>query len=391
MSLRSHWRFEPNLTFLNHGSFGACPGPVLDRQQELRARIEANPMRFFMYELGALQDVARARVAAFVGADPDDLAFVTNATAGVNAVLRALDLGPGDELLTTTHTYNACKNTLDYVGRRSGARVVTASLPFPIADADAIVEPILAAVGPRTRLALLDHVTSPTGLVFPIARLVAALAERGVDTLVDGAHGPGLVPVDLREIGAAYYVGHGHKWLCGPKGAAFLYVRGDRQANVRPTVISHGATQVIPGRSRFRLEFDWAGTVDTTPFLCLPEAIDFVGGLVPGGWDEVRSRNRALALAARRRLCHVLGVAPPAPEELVAALVAIPLPDREAPPVGMLDLADPLQLELSTRFGIEVLVAPLPAAPRRVLRFTAHLYNDDADYERLAKALVALR
>jgi isopenicillin-N epimerase len=387
---RLHWRLDPTITFLNHGSFGACPVPVLARQQELRERMEANPVRFLACELEPMLDAARAEVAAFVGADPDDLAFVANATTGVNAVLRSLPLAAGDELLTTSHAYNACKNTLAFVAERAGAHVVVAPVPFPVASADDIVECVLAHVGPRTRLALLDHVASPSGLVFPVARLVAALAARGVETLVDGAHGPGMVPLDLRALGAAYYVGHGHKWLCAPKGAAFLHVRRDRQATVRPTVISHGATAVRAGRSRFRLEFDWPGSIDPTPTLCLPDAIRFLAGLVPGGWDAIRARNRSLALEARRRLCAALGVAPPCPDDLVGSLVAVPLPDGDVP-IPFSGGFDPLQTALYDRFRIEALVTAMPTPPRRWLRVTAHLYNDFADYERLVDALGALR
>ena len=386
-TLRTHWPLDPAVTFLNHGSFGACPTPVLARQQELRARMEANPVHFMVRELEPMLDAARVEIAPFLGADPDDLAFVSNATSGVNAVLRSLGFEPGDELLTTTHAYNACRNTLTFVADRTGAHVVTADVPFPLASADEIVEAIVSHVGPRTRLALVDHVTSPTGLVFPVARIVQALASRGVDTLIDGAHGPGMVAVDLDALGAAYYVGHGHKWLCAPKGAAFLHVRRDRQAAIRPTVISHGANAVRKGRSRFRLEFDWPGSVDATPALCLPEAIRFVGGLVPGGWDGVRARNRALALAARTRLCAALGVAPPCPDDLVGALVALPLPDDGTPPPIMTSGIDPLQAALYDRYGIEMLVASLPTPPHRWLRVTAHLYNDADDYERLARAL----
>ena len=384
--LRAHWPLDPDVTFLNHGSFGACPTPVLARQQELRTRMEANPVRFMVRELEPLLDAARAEIAPFFGADPDDLAFVGNATSGVNAVLRSLALEPGDELLTTTHAYNACRNALAFVADRAGARVVVADLPLP-ATADGVVDAIVSRVGPRTRLALVDHVTSPTALVLPVARIVAALALRGVDTLVDGAHGPGTVPVDVGALGAAYYVGHGHKWLCAPKGAAFLHVRRDRQAEVRPIVISHGATAVRAGRSRFRLEFDWPGSVDPTPALCLPDAIRFVGGLVPGGWDAVRARNRAVALAARERLRAVLGVAPPCTDDLVGTMIALPLPEAGGPPPIVTNGIDPLQAALYDRRRIEALVASLPVPPHRWLRVTAHLYNDAADYERLADAL----
>jgi len=247
------WPLERGVAFLNHGSYGACPSEVLRHQAALRAEMEAEPVRFLGRELEGRLDDARAALGAFVGADSDDLAFITNATSGVNAVLRSLTFSAGDEVLTTDHTYAACRNTLDYVANRSGVRVNVAVIPFPVASPDAVVDAVLAKVTPRTRLALLDHITSPTGIILPIERMVTELLRRGVETLVDGAHAPGMVPVDLRALGAAYYSANCHKWICAPKGSAFLWVRRDRQADVHPLTISHGATGVRPGRSRFRL------------------------------------------------------------------------------------------------------------------------------------------
>ncbi|MCA9661874.1 MAG: aminotransferase class V-fold PLP-dependent enzyme, partial [Myxococcales bacterium] len=212
-TLRARWTLDPAITFLNHGSFGACPRVVLDAQQALREELEREPVRFFVRELPGRLDAARERLAAFVGADPADLVFVRNATEAVNAIVRSLDLQPGDHILTTDHAYNACRNVLEYVAERRAARVNVATIPFPIASPAQATAAILAAVTPQTRLALIDHVTSPTGLVLPIAEIVAALAERGVDTLVDGAHGPGMIDLDLEAIGAAYYTGNLHKWV----------------------------------------------------------------------------------------------------------------------------------------------------------------------------------
>ena len=191
-----HWSLAPDVVFLNHGSFGACPSAVLEEQQRWRARLERNPMAFMVREIDALLAEARRALGTFVGADPDDLAFVANATTGVNSVVRSLDFQPGDEILTTDHAYAACRNALDYVAGRSGSRVLVAQVPFPIGGPEEVVQAILAAVTVRTRLALIDHVTSPTGLVFPIERIVRELAARGVDTLVDGAHAPGMLPLD---------------------------------------------------------------------------------------------------------------------------------------------------------------------------------------------------
>lgn len=389
MSARVGWSLDPAVTFLNHGSFGACPQAVLDEQARLRARLEAQPVRFMARDLGGLLDAARAEVAAFVGADPADLVFVSNATEGVNAVLRSLTLAPGDELLTTSHGYNAVKNALAFVAERSGARVVVAEFPFPLDSADAVVEAVLSRVGDRTRLAVLDHVTSPTGLVLPIERLVAALRERGVETLVDGAHAPGMLPLDLNALGAACFTGNGHKWLCGPKGAALLHVRRDRQEGVRPLVISHGATAPDPSRSRFLQEFDWTGTRDVTAALCLPTAIRTLGGALPGGWPALFARNRALALEGRALLCEALGIGSPAPDAMIGSLGAVPIGAARRPASSPLE-RDTLQAALDERHRIEVPVFPSPVGPGRILRISAQLYNERSDYERLAEVLPGL-
>jgi isopenicillin-N epimerase len=198
-----HWLLDPDVDFLNHGSFGATPRPVLASQTAWRDEMEREPVRFMVERFDAELAAAREALGAFVGADADDLAFVTNATGGCNAVLRSLYLAPGDELLTTDHAYNAVKNAIAYVADRAGARLVVAEVPFPLASADEALQRILAAVTPRTRLAVLDHVTSATAMVLPITRIVAALADRGVDTLVDGAHAPGMLDLDVPGIGAA--------------------------------------------------------------------------------------------------------------------------------------------------------------------------------------------
>ena len=346
---------------------------MLDEQARLRGRMEADPVRFLARELEPLLDGALAALAQFIGAEPDSLAFVANATAGVNAVLRSLELQPGDEILTTDHLYPACRNALDYVASRSGARVAVARLPFPLKNEREIIEHILAAAGPRARLAVLDHVTSPSALILPIAGLVAALAARGIDTLVDGAHAPGMLPLDLRALGAAYYVGNCHKWLCAPKAAGFLNVRRDRQAGLMPLVISHGASSTRTDKSRYRLLFDWGGTTDPTAALCVPAALKLMGSLLPGGWPEVMRANRALALQARELLCRSLELAPPAPAEMLGSMASLLLPERPA------DLD-----RLWREEGIEV--ATFEQWPR-LLRVSAQLYNQIEDFEKLARAL----
>jgi isopenicillin-N epimerase len=247
------------------------------------------------------------------------------------------------------------------------------------------VAAVLARATLRTRLALVDHVTSPTGMVLPIERLVAELNDRAIDVLVDGAHAPGMVALDVPALGAAYYSGNCHKWLCAPKGSAFLWVRRDRQAAVHPLTISHGANAPMRERSRFRLEFDWTGTSDPTAWLTVPKAIAYVGGLLPGGWPAVMARNRHLALEARRLLCAAVGTPPPCPEEMIGSLASVRVADGPSD-VGWRRL-DPLQRRLFDEWRIEVPVMTWPAAPRRLLRVSAQLYNSRAQYERLAEAL----
>lgn len=385
--MKEHWLLDPEITFLNHGSFGATPLAVLAIQDEFRSRMEREPVRFLVRELEPLLDEVRGQLGQFVGADPEGLAFVTNATAGVNAVLRSLDLSSGDELLVSTQEYNACRNTIDYVAARSGARVNVVDIPFPIDRAETVVERILERVTSRTRLLLIDHITSQTALIFPIERIVAEMNARGIDTLVDGAHGPGMIPLDLRAIGAAYYAANLHKWVCGPKGAAFLYVRQDRRAGVRPTSISHGANSSRTDRSRFHLEFDWTGTFDPTAWLAVGEALRFLPSLVSGGWPEVMRRNRALALRARDILCHAIGIEKPAPDEMLGSMAAVPLLDGTASKASSLYGGDPLQDVLFEQHRIEVPVVPWPHPPKRVLRVSAQLYNRVEEYEKLAGAL----
>jgi isopenicillin-N epimerase len=388
-----HWMLDPGIDFLNHGSFGATPRPVLDAQQAWRDRLEAEPVRFMVESYQPALDHALERLGSFIGADPEDLAFVANATGGCNAVLRSLRFDPGDELLTTDHAYNAVKNAMQYVADRDGARVVEAEIPFPIAAQEEALDAVLAAVTPRTRLAVIDHVTSATAMVLPVATLVRALRERGVDTLVDGAHAPGMIGLNIEAVGAAYYAGNLHKWVCAPKGSGFLWVSRDRQEAIRPLTISHGANLPLGERSRFRLEFDWQGTDDPSGWLTVPDAIDFGAALLPGGWDELRERNRSLALDGRTLLCQITEQPPAAPDEMIGSMASVPL-DWEAEPASVqgVNLYGDRVHGALLRAGFQVMVTPWPQRPerrrwRRLLRISVAAYNDLDQLSRLADAL----
>ncbi len=384
------WRLDPAVTFLNHGSYGACPEPVLDAQRAIRDRMEAEPVRFLSGDLPDLLDAARRDVGAFLGADPDGIAFVTNATTGINTVLQSLRFEPGDELLANDHEYNATINAMRSVAARDGASVVLARIPFPIPGPEAAYDAILARVTSRTRLVIVSQVTSPTALIMPVETLVAELDRRGIDTIVDGAHAPGMIPVELDRLGAAYWTGNGHKWLCGPKGTAVLWVRTDRRERIHPVVVSHGANAPLAGRTRFWHEFDWMGTPDPTGFLALPEAIAWMAA-AGGGWPGVMAANHALALAGRDRLATALGIDPPAPDAMIGSMAALPLRAVADEAAGA---ALGRALEIEDRIQVPIGPWPVRAAqtagepPATLIRLSAQRYNEPADYDRLAEALV---
>jgi isopenicillin-N epimerase len=351
--------------------------------------MEAEPVQFLWRRYEERLEPSRVALAKFVGARSRDLVFVTNATTGVNAVVRSLKLRRGDELLTTDLDYNACRNALVETVRRSGARLVVASVPFPLRSSDEIIEAVLRAVTPRTRLAMIDHVTSNSALVFPVRQIIRELDARGVDTLVDGAHAPGMLPLNLRELNPAYYTANLHKWVCAPKGAAFLWAREDKQPGLQPPVISHGNNRPRPGYTPFQDRFDWVGTFDPTPWFCVGEAIRWMGNLLPGGWRELRRRNHELAVKARRLLCRRLDVAPPCPETMLGFMATIPLPERfQGLPAR--DKIDAEQLQLYDQFGIEVPLSRNGSPERRYLRVSAQIYNSPEEYEYLAEALQAI-
>ncbi|MDG2147911.1 MAG: aminotransferase class V-fold PLP-dependent enzyme [Planctomycetota bacterium] len=381
------WGLDPSVVFLNHGSFGACPVEVLAAQSDFRAQLERNPMDFLLRAYEPLLDTARERLAEFVGADSESIAFVSNPTTGVNTLLRSMTFKPGDEILITDHGYNACSNAARSVASDTGAVVTVAHLPWPIASSDEVVESVLEAVTPRTKLVLLDHVTSPTALVLPVERLAREIESRGIDLLVDGAHAPGMLPLDLRALDVPYYVGHCHKWMSAPKGAAFLSVRQDRRSQVRPLVVSHGANSPRTDRTLYQLEFDWTGTADPTAWLSVPASIDVMGGLIEGGWPALMASNRSKALAARSTLCAALQCEESAPEEMIGSMASVVLPaEPGSGEVAPLEISA-LQEGLWSEHRIEVPVHSFPESPQRLIRVSAQLYNRSEQYEQLASAV----
>jgi isopenicillin-N epimerase len=377
--LRSEWLLRDDITFLNHGSFGALPKRVFEEQADWRRRIEAEPIEMIARRRIELLQVAKQKIADFVHADPNDFGFVTNATDGINAVLRSMRLRAGDELLTTSHVYNAVRKAMQYVSGGCGATYREVDVPLPVTSSDQIAERVLSGLSNRTRLLVIDHVTSPTALVFPIRRIIAECNARKIDVLVDGAHVPGMLPLDIPSLGASYYTGNLHKWAASPKGTGILWVRKDRQADVHPLIVSHHYGE------GFVAEFGWQGTRDLAAWLAAPAGLSFMAEL---GFDRIMSHNHAMAAWVQRMLCKRWNAQPISPVDgsLLGSMASIRLPGR------LRELTESQGLELNQRlyseFKIEV---PIMVWKGHVLtRPCCQVYNTPGEYERLADVVSEL-
>ena len=382
-----HWSLEPTRLFLNHGSFGACPDFVIAEQRKWQNLMEQEPVRFFEELMPDLLQLSRQALGKFLHCSPEDLAFVSNATSGVNTVLRSLQFEKGDEILVPNHAYQACRNSIDFVAKRWGAKVVEVAIPFPIEGPQTVMDLMKSGYTSKTKLVMIDTVTSPTGLQMPFEELTAYFEAKGVEVLLDAAHGIGMIPLDLATLGASYVTSNCHKWLCAPKGTAFLYVREDKQKKIQPLTISHGHTFPLGETTRFRHEFDWTGTQDISGWCSLPAVITGMAELVAGGWEGIMQHNHELALQGRNILCDRLGIEQPCPNEMIACISTIKLPG-EIQPIEKMHEPDPLHHILSEKYNIQVPVWTWPSPAGRYLRISAQLYNSIEQYEQLADALV---
>jgi isopenicillin-N epimerase len=391
---RSKWILDPDIAYLNHGSFGATPRVILDRQQEYRRMMEEEPVQFMVCKLPDLLWRTQCALGDFVQAAPEDIVLVQNATEGVNAVLQSLNLESGDEILFVDQVYGACKNTADFVAQRTGAICKSVALPIPMVESDEIVQKVCAAWNERTKLLLLDHICSPSGWVLPIEEIVQFFEERGTPVLVDGAHALGQIPLSLKNLGASFYVANAHKWLCSPKGSAFLYVREDWQSSIRPTCISHGATWKqgdYPNRySHFQMEFAWTGTSDPTAHLCVPDCIQFMHTLHENGWEGIWVENTQRARKYRQHLVQELNATILASDSFVGHMGSVLLPKERVKlpkgiqiPIG--ERLHPLWKYLYEEHQIEVVVFDF--LDQIAIRFSVQAYVSDRDIERLCHAL----
>ena len=380
---RRFWSLLPAARFLNHGSFGACPTLILERRQALERELESAPVPYITGRLPARLDDARKRVSAFLQGDPERLVFVRNATEGVNAVLSSFPLDTGDEILTTSFGYPACLKAAERWCKSRGASLVSAPLRFPIEHPGQVLDALKRAYSSRSKLLLIDHVTSGTGLVLPLEEILPWARSRNLPVLVDGAHAPGMLDLNLDELGvmgATFYTGNFHKWCCSPKGAAFLWVHPNWHLPVHPTVVSHGYG-AEGDRPNLWSEFDWTGTDEHSAWLCAPEAIDFLGSLVPDGWQGIRKRNLDLLTEGAAVVDSVLKTGVKPHPRMQGMLWTFPLQGYPAD----------LGRTLWETEQLDTFVNPCYLGGPPVLRLSAFLYNEIGDYEKLAGALKVLR
>lgn len=384
--LASHWKLNRQTTFLNHGSFGACPTPILDKQLSLRLQMEEDPVKFMVNNLEDLMWESKNSLAKFTGCKAENIVFTSNATSSVNFVMQSLVFQAGDEILTHNHIYGACLNTLKAKAAASKARLVICDIPFPLNNEEEIIRAFLNSVTPKTKFALIDYITSATGIIFPVNKLTRALQEKGVQVMIDGAHAPGMVQLNIQETGAEYFGGNCHKWICTPKGSAFLYVREDMQKNIHPLIISQTYDKPV-GSKRWSGQFMWTGTSDYTPWLCIPEAIDFMGSLM-GSWEKLREYNRNLVLLGRNLVLQKLNAFAPSPDSMIGSLSTIQLPIPYKQPEYSFNYTHPVGTLLYSKYGIQIPIHMWPEKDTKVwIRISAQAYNSPEQMQYLAGAI----
>jgi len=378
-NLKQHFLLDPDVHFLNHGSFGATPKPVFDAYQRWQLELERQPVEFLGRRHNDLMQASRAAFADYIHAAADDLVYVTNVTFSINIVARSLELGPGDEVLATDHEYGACDRTWRFLSGERGFTYINQPIPVPMTTKEDFSAALWKGVTPRTKVIYLSHITSPTAIIFPVEEVCARARAEGIMTVVDGAHAPGQIALDMQSIGADFYGGNLHKWLCAPKGVGFLYARPEVQSLLKPLIVSWGYESEIPGTSRFVDYFEWMGTRDIAAFLSVPNAIQFQR---EHNWDSVRADCHEMARYAQRAICDLTGLAPLYSElsDWFAQLVTAPLPE----PV---DLAT-LKARLYDEYRVEV---PLIFwNGRKLVRVSVQGYNTKEDVDALVHGLKKL-
>ncbi|MBN1633748.1 MAG: aminotransferase class V-fold PLP-dependent enzyme [Ignavibacteria bacterium] len=381
------WMLDKNIIFLNHGSFGACPIPILDEQIRFRKKLETEPLRYFLREYENDYLKSQSALAEFTGCDAEDLVFVQNATIGVNTVLKSLDLKPDDEILFTNQIYPACRNTIIFLNETIGVGFKEVIIKLPVTGKEEIINQILEGVNEKTKIVLLDHISSLPGMIFPVKEITEELHNRGVEILIDGAHAPGMFPLNISEVNPDYYTGNCHKWLCTPKGSALLYVKKKNQNKIHPLVTSRISLEKGRYKNDFQLEFSWQGTLDTSAVLTIPFAIEFLNSLNENGIQGLMKRNSELVYNVAEMICEEFEIPMPYPEEMTGSIYGIPFFKDDMIKSDTINQRSQLQETLFFKYNIEVMVSYWEKAPDRLLRISAQAYNTFEQYEYLISSL----
>lgn len=382
-----HWNHDKNIVFLNHGSFGSCPAEIMKKQTHIKLHTERDPIHALVSEFEPLYLENKNALASFVRCNPNDLVLMRNTTAGMNTIMNSFVFNEGDEFVTHSHAYGACVNVLKYYAEKYKCKLTIAEIPFPLSNEEEITSAILKEITPRTKLVLLDHVTSATGIIFPVEKLTKELEAKGIEVIIDGAHAPGMIDLSIEALGASYYIGNGHKWICSPRGSALMYVRKDKQSKIRPLQISHFHDLYKGTDAHWSAQFIWPGTDDYSSYLLIKDSIQYMGAIL-GTWDDLREHNRTLCLEARKLICDKLNIEIPTPDSMIGHLASIPVQNNPETPSKFFNMTTPLKQRLMDEYKIQVPVFYFDKNnPKLLLRISVQAYNSMEQYEYLGESV----
>ncbi len=370
---RGRFLLDENIVFLNHGSFGACTKSVFKEYQKFQKQFESHPVHFVEQEISGLLAESRAALSKFLSVDPKDIVLIPNPTTALNEIVRSLDIKPGDEILTTNHEYGAMSKTWEFITEKTGAGLKSAKFPLPILSQEYIVEKLISEITPMTRIIFISHITSPTAMIFPVKKVCEIAKERGIISIIDGAHAPGQIPLDIFDINPDFYIGTCHKWLCAPKGTSFMYIRETLQKSIEPLVVGWGWRDDTSFLSPFISNHEWWGTQDLASYFCIPKTLE----VFEKNFTEIKRKHcRKMVVKFRRKLNKITGESPICPENMLGQMAALILPD-----------VDPtlVKSQLIGEHNIEVPV--FIWEDETLLRISCQIYNDEDDITALETAL----
>lgn len=386
--LSTEWSLDSELVFLNHGSFGATPNYVLDRQRDYIRSLESSPVEFSVRTMYPLYYEAKKSLAEFVGTSENNIYFVPNTTIGVNHVLHNIR-DEKKNWLATNHNYGACIHAIEKIAGLKNCQVIKAEIPYPIDSKSTILEHIENAILPNTTLALIDFISSATAIIFPIREIIQLLHSKNIKVIIDAAHAPGMVDFNLDDLDADYFIANCHKWICSPKGSAFVYVNPKHQTDFKPVFYSFYNDWDTDNSRHWSNQFIWEGTKDYSAYFAVKDSLEFMPSLMEGGWNSIKKHNRDLALKGAKYIADKLEVSLPAPDFMLGSIINIPLPDDRIPSIKF-NYFSSIKNELFDKYKIEVPTMFFPQAPQQYVRISAQLYNSMEQYEYLADSLVSI-